>query len=185
MADVQCQNLTSDFGHLTLDVELWTKKDERRMTGKVFLIIRPSPVACINFSGRLLLAGRGCALRLLRALPAGRLARVALADAGGFAAQFAQVIELGPTDAPALHHVNAINDRRVQREDALDADAETRLAHRDRLAHAAAFARDHDALKNLYAPLVLGFLDAQVSAHRVARLKVRDRPPYLCLFNCI
>lgn len=61
------------------------------------------------------------------------LARVALTDAGRFAAQFAQVVKLGAADTPAFNDVNVINDCRVEREDAFDADAERGLAHGDRL----------------------------------------------------
>src|SRR5262249_4083240 len=72
------------------------------------------------------------------------LASVALADAGRFAAQGAQEIELGATDSAMLDDVDVINDCRVEREDAFDADAERGLTHGDRLTHSLATTRDHN-----------------------------------------
>src|SRR5581483_9617594 len=59
---------------------------------------------------RLRRSGSGC-----RALAA----RVALADARRFAAQLAQVVELGAAHAATAHQIDVINHRRVKREDAL------------------------------------------------------------------
>jgi hypothetical protein len=42
-----------------------------------------------------------------------------------------------------------VNDGRVQRKDSLDSDAEAGLANGDGLAHAAVFARNDDAFKDL------------------------------------
>src|SRR6185369_15540447 len=127
-----------------------------------------------------------CSLRFgrrrLRSLLLGMLPRVALADARGLPAQVAQVVELRSANAAALHDVDVIDDRRVEREDTLDADAEARLAHRDRLADPAMLARDADAFVRLET-LFVAFLDAHMNAHRVAGLEVRDVRAQLILLN--
>src|SRR5262247_2544576 len=94
-----------------------------------------------NFrSHHLLLAGaRG--LRVFRLLAT----RVALADAGRFATQATQVIELRPADSAALHEIDVIDDGGVQRKDSLDADAKARLSDGDRFARAAVLTSNHDA----------------------------------------
>src|SRR5262245_64498497 len=75
--------------------------------------------------------------RLMLLVAAGRLlAGVALADAGGLASQGAQEIKFGAADAPVFDDVDVIDDRRVEREDALGAHAERGLAHRERLTDA-------------------------------------------------
>src|SRR5919198_417608 len=108
----------------------------------------------------LVLVRGGSALRLAAA-PRGGLARVALAE----------------------HQLDLADDGAVQGEDALDADAEARLAHREGLAHALPPARDADALERLEALLGLRLLDAHVHAHRVARPEVGDVRAQLRLLN--
>ncbi len=56
---------------------------------------------------------------------------LALADAGGLAAQFAQVVELGAANVSAGYDFDLLKDGRVQREDPLDADAVGDLADRE------------------------------------------------------
>src|SRR5919112_366809 len=75
--------------------------------------------------------GPASALRLAAAALGGR-ARVEFLDAGGLAAQLAQVEELGAADAAPPDDLDAPDDGTVQREDALDADAEARLPDRER-----------------------------------------------------
>ena len=60
----------------------------------------------------------------------------------------------------------------MQRERALDADAERVLADGERLAGAGALALDHDPLEHLD-PLARALDHAEVDAHRVARLEPR------------
>src|SRR5437868_1839833 len=70
----------------------------------------------------------------LRSLPAGLGAGFdvpPLGDARAFAGAPAQVVELGAPDDALAHHGDAVDVRRVQREDALDALAEADLAHRE------------------------------------------------------
>src|SRR5947209_15127909 len=128
---------------------------------------------------------RGGSALGLAAAARGGLARVALADARGLAAKVAQVVELRAADAPAAHQLDATDDGAVHGEDALDADAEAGLAHREGLAHAVALARDADALERLKALLGLRLLDAHVHAHRVARREVRDVRAQLRLLNTV
>ena len=68
--------------------------------------------------------------------------------------------------------VDLVDDRRVQREDALDALAERHLADREGRAGAAAVHADHHALEHLDA-LLVAFAHLDVDAHGVARLDRR------------
>ena len=73
----------------------------------------------------------------------------ALADAGALADATAQVVELRAPDVAAGGDLDLLDLRRVERERALDADAEGLLADREGLAHPLALALDHDALEDL------------------------------------
>src|SRR5579885_171425 len=126
----------------------------------------------------------GSALGLAAAAGVG-LARVALADACGLAAEAAEVVELRAADATAADEFHLADDGAVHGEDALDADAEADLTHGEGLAHAVALARDHHALERLKALLRLRLLDAHVHAHRVARLELRDVRPQLRPVNTV
>src|SRR5436190_5177849 len=77
------------------------------------------------------------------------LTRITLADTRSLTAQVTQVIELGATNATFLHHVDVIDNRRVQRKDSLNAHTEAGLADGNRLARAAVLASYADALKCL------------------------------------
>src|SRR5687767_8203861 len=95
------------------------------------------------------------------------VACVALFDASRLAAQIAQVIKLRAADFSVADNVYVVNNGRVKRENAFDADTEADLANRDGFAHAAVFAGDHDAFKCLQAFLA-AFLDPNVDANVVA-----------------
>src|SRR6266436_2659257 len=96
-----------------------------------------------------------------------------LADACGFAAQAALIVELGAAHPAAAHELDRLDHRRIERKDALHALAVGDFADRETLIEPAARARDADALIALYArALALDHLD--VDEHRVARRKVRD-----------
>ena len=112
-------------------------------------------------------------------------ARVALADTSGFAAQPAQVIELGSPDATSFHEVDVVDDRRVQREDSFNADAKTRFSDSDGFASAAMFTRDYDALKSLQSLFGLGLLNPHVHADRIAWLKLWNILTQLRIFNFV
>src|SRR5690606_15545025 len=104
-----------------------------------------------------------------RTLLGGRLA--ALADAGGLAAQVAQVVQLGATDAAAGGDLDLLDHRGVHGEGALDTDAVADLADREGLPGARALPPDHDALEDLdTGPVALG--DPDVHVERVARAEV-------------
>src|SRR4051794_1287897 len=77
------------------------------------------------------------------------LSRVALANTGGFAAQVTEIIKLGAPHMSLFHDIDVIDDRRVQRKNSFDADAEARFANGDALARAAMLAGDADAFKCL------------------------------------
>ena len=62
------------------------------------------------------------------------LARVALANARGFATQIAQIVKLGASHVASFHHVDVIDDRRVQRKDSFDTDTKAGFANGDRFA---------------------------------------------------
>src|SRR4051794_36623226 len=95
-----------------------------------------------------------------------------LGDAGRLAAAIAQVIELGAADLAAADHLDRIDHRRIEREDALDALAIRDLADREALLQAAAVASDAHALIGLDAgALALDHLD--VDDHGVAGLELR------------
>jgi hypothetical protein len=64
------------------------------------------------------------------------LACIALANTSGLTAQCTQIVELGTTDASALHDLDMIHNRRVQRENAFDANAKRGFAHGDRFTNA-------------------------------------------------
>src|SRR3954447_23407117 len=96
-----------------------------------------------------------------------------LLDLRLLAAQLTQVVELRSTDVAARDELDVVHDRRVHGERSLHAYAETHLACRESLAHAAALASDHDPLEDLDA-LAVALDDADMHLHRVARAKVRD-----------
>src|SRR4029077_642056 len=99
--------------------------------------------------------------------------RAALADAGALAHTAARVVELRAPYLAAGGHLDLLDLRRMQRERALDADAERLLADREGLAHAVALALDHDALEHLRAATrALDHLE--VDPHAVARVERRE-----------
>src|SRR5690349_6166504 len=79
----------------------------------------------------------------------GSSALATLLDLRRLPAQVAQVVQLGATDVTAGHDLDLVDDRGVQREGALDADAEGDLADGERLAHTATVATDDDTLEDL------------------------------------
>ena len=101
-------------------------------------------------------------------------------DTCSLTAEVTQVVKLCAADASATNNVDMINNCRVQREDAFDADAEADLADGDRLTGSAVLAGDADALKDLEAFLV-AFLDADVHLEGVARGKSGNVIPQLCI----
>src|SRR6185369_9315435 len=99
-------------------------------------------------------------------------ARVALTDTCCLTAQSTKVVKLCSANASALHEIDVVDDSRVQRENSLDANAETRLTHRNRLAGATMFACDYDAFKNLQSLFGLGLFDPNMHTDRIAWLKL-------------
>src|SRR5580693_1526165 len=98
-----------------------------------------------------------------------------LGDAGRFAAQAAQVIELGAPDLAAAHDLERIDHRRIERKHTLDAFAVGDLAHREVLVEAGPGAGDADALIGLDSG-ALAFDHLDVDRDRIARLEIREGP---------
>ena len=96
-----------------------------------------------------------------------------LADASLLADLAAQVVQLRAVHVADRVDLDLVDLRRMQRERALDADAEGVLADGEGLARARALPLDHDPLEHLD-PLAGAFDHAEVHAHRVARLEPRD-----------
>src|SRR3954465_6610347 len=95
----------------------------------------------------------------------------ALPHPGALADAPAQAAELGPPHVAAGGDLDALDLRRVQRERALNADAEGLLADGEGLAHAVALALDDHALEDLGAP-ARPLDDLEVHADAIARLEV-------------
>ena len=95
-----------------------------------------------------------------------------LAHACRLALQLAQEIQLRAANTGSPQDVDLVDDRRVQREDALDALAERDLAHGKGRARPAAVHPDHHPLEHLDAFLV-AFTHLHVHANGIARLDRR------------
>src|SRR5258707_13403057 len=70
----------------------------------------------------------------------------ALAQAGGFALEIAQIVQVGATHTAGADHVDVIDHARVQREDAFYSLSEADFANRDAFAHAVIVAGNDHAL---------------------------------------
>src|SRR6476619_2488618 len=116
---------------------------------------------------------RTLAMRLARSMRlCGRL--LALLHARRLALQLAQEVQLGAADLRRADDFDLVDDRRMQREDALHALAERHLAHGERGPGTAAVHANHHAFEHLDAFLV-ALADLDVDTHRVARLDRRAR----------
>src|SRR5687768_10893174 len=93
---------------------------------------------------------------------------LALGNTGPFAGPAAQVVQLGAAHDAAADHLDALDVRRVEREDALDALAEAHLADGEIAVDAAVRAGDADAFVVLNAG-ALALDHAHADAQRVAR----------------
>src|SRR3954469_3584724 len=96
-----------------------------------------------------------------------------LADASLLADLAAQVIELRAVHVADLLHLDLVDLRRMQRERTLDANAERVLPDGERLTCTGTLPLDHDPLEDLD-PLAGPFDHAEMHAHGVARLELRD-----------
>src|SRR5215471_18708735 len=105
---------------------------------------------------------------------AGPLELFALAQAGSFALQIAQIIELGSPNAAGTHYINMIDDASVHGEDALHAVPKADLPDGDALAHGHAVTRNHHALEGLKT-LFIAFLDLHMDFDRVAGAEIGKR----------
>ena len=110
---------------------------------------------------------------------------IALTNACGFTSQAAQVIEFCSSHATSLNHVDMVDDGCVKRKDSLNADTKAGFADRNCFPGAAMFASDDHTFKSLQTLLGFRFLDTNVNAHRIARLKIRNVSAQLGVFNTI
>src|SRR5712691_7388495 len=94
----------------------------------------------------------------------------------------AQVVQLRAAHVADLHDLDALDLRRVERERALDADAERLLPHRERFARAGTLALDDDAFEDLNARPG-AFDDTEVNADAVAGLEPRQALAPLALLD--
>jgi hypothetical protein len=88
------------------------------------------------------------------------------------ALQLAQEVQLRAADLGGAQDLDLVDDRRVEREDALDALAERDLADREGRARAAPVHADHHAFEHLDA-LLVAFAHLDVYLHGVPRLDRR------------
>src|SRR6185436_1206045 len=88
------------------------------------------------------------------------------------ALQLAQEVQLGAADLRRAQHFDLVDDRRVEREDALDALAEGDLSDGEGRARAAAMHADHHPLEHLDA-LLVPFAHLDVDLHGVPGLDRR------------
>src|SRR5690349_20210047 len=91
----------------------------------------------------------------------------ALGDTGGLTGPAAQVVKLGAAHGTAAHDLDLVDDRRIEREDALDALAERNLANSEAGSDALIGAGDAHALERLHAGAV-AFDHLDADAKRVA-----------------
>src|SRR3954468_10985196 len=126
--------------------------------------------------------GPGASRRARRSRSACQLLDPALADAGGLAAQGAQVVQLGAAHPALAHHLDALQHGRMQREGTLHADAARDLADLEGLAHTAVLAADADALEGLDTLLVT-LAHADVHADGVAGTEAGDVVPQVLLLG--
>src|SRR4029453_6246763 len=94
-------------------------------------------------------------------------------DAGSLADAVAQVVEARAPDTPNSRDVDLLDERRVEGEDALDADAVAYAAYGEAGACSARADADDDAFEDLD-PLAVALDDFGVDADGVARPKVAD-----------
>jgi len=94
-------------------------------------------------------------------------AAAAVAETLALALAVAEVVELGAARVAVADHLDARDQRRVQRGDALDSDAIDDLANHDHLVDPAARARDQHALKVLLT-LLITFDNPERDHQRVA-----------------
>src|SRR5207248_454637 len=93
-------------------------------------------------------------------------------EARGLALQLAQVEEAGALRLAAGDHLDLVDARRIEREDALHAHAVAHLAHGERGVHVPALAADDDSLEDLDS-LLVAFADLRMHAQGVTDAEFR------------
>jgi hypothetical protein len=110
---------------------------------------------------------------------------VALANSGSLTAQSTQVIELCSSHSSSLHEIDVVDDGGMEREDPFNTNPEARLANGNGFSGAAVLARNDYTFKRLQALLGLRFLNANVNAHGIARLKLGNILSQLGIFDIV
>ena len=111
--------------------------------------------------------------------------RVALANSGSLTTQSTQVIELCSAHSSSLDEIDVVDDGGMEREDPFNPNPEACLADGNGFSGAAVLARNDDTFKRLQALLGLRFLDANVNAYRISRLKLGNILSQLGVFNVV
>src|SRR5262249_42709752 len=107
-----------------------------------------------------------------------------LFDARRLPGEVAEVVELGPPDLTVGDHLDAVDLRRVQREDPLHADPVGDLAHGEGGSRPSLAEADHVAFEDLDA-LFFALFDPDVDPKPVTGAEARDILADLCLFNLV
>ena len=92
-------------------------------------------------------------------------------DAGGLAAQLAEVQQLGATNDTTRNDLDLVDAGRMLCENAFNADVEADLSHREGTGNAGAMALEDDSLEHLHAQLV-PFDDFVVDSDGIANPKL-------------
>ena len=101
-----------------------------------------------------------------------------------FSAQVSQVIEFSTSDFTAASNFYVVNDGCVKWENAFNSDPKLILRTVTCFASSAVFAGDNNAFKRLQT-FFFPFLNPNMHADIIARLKVRNIFFHLCFFNTI
>src|SRR6185503_5191216 len=110
---------------------------------------------------------------------------VALSNARCFSTQFAEIVKFGTANSSSLYDVDMIDDRCVQGKNSLYANSEAGFANGNCFSGATVFARNHYAFKCLKPLFGLRFLNSNVNAHGVTRLKLGDVAAQLRIFHIV
>jgi hypothetical protein len=111
--------------------------------------------------------------------------RIALANSRSLTTQSSQVIELCTSHTSSLHEIDVIDDGGMEWEYSFNPNPEARLANGNCFSRTAVLARNDHTFKRLQALLRLRFLNANVNAHGIARLKGGNIIAQLAIFDVV
>jgi hypothetical protein len=110
---------------------------------------------------------------------------VTLANSGSLTSQSTQVVEFCSPHSPSLHEIDVVYDGGMERENPFNTNAEARFTDGNGFSGTAVLTRNDYTFKRLQALLSLRFLDANVNAHSIARLKLGNILSQLGIFDVI